>query len=217
MQELTHLEIIPQKVERIMIGLHGYGSDANDMLGLGMQFRDILKNTAIISVNAPKDCETNMGGYQWFSLKTMNLFSILKEIKISAKLLNNFIDTQLKRFNLTEKDLILYGFSQGAMMSLYTSLRRKMPLLAVLSFSGMLPDTVDSLKKEIQSKPKIFMTNGTEDRIVPYTDLERTLSVLREFDINVESHSIQGMEHMINDECINLARKFLKELKIILI
>ncbi|MDD2839767.1 MAG: hypothetical protein PHY80_01380 [Rickettsiales bacterium] len=210
-KKLTHLELIPKQIKNIFILLHGYSSNAEDLFSLGMQFRDLLPNTAIISVNAPVKCEMQGDGYQWFSLKTMNLFSILKEIKTSQRLLNTFIDEQLKRFNLTNSNLILGGFSQGAILSLYTGLRRTPAPLAVLSFSGMLTDTVDTLKKEIQSKPKIFLCHGTADTMVPYNNLERTEKILREFDIDYDSNSIQGMGHTIDAECIEDARNFIKD------
>ena len=76
-QKLDKLEIIPKNVKKIFLGLHGYGSDAEDLLNLGLQFRSVLKDTAIITVNGPFDCENRMMGYQWFSLRTMNLFKIL--------------------------------------------------------------------------------------------------------------------------------------------
>jgi len=211
-EKLTHLELIPKKVKKILILLHGYGSDAEDLFSLGMKFRDLLPETAILSVNAPTKCEMQHGGYQWFSLKTMNLFSILKEIKISQKILNNFINEQLERFNLKNSDIILCGFSQGAMLALYTGLRTKPAPLAIISFSGMLTDTIETLKQEIQSKPKIFLCHGTADNMVPYSNLERTEKILREFDIDYESHSIQDMEHMIDNECTEYARNFIKKL-----
>lgn len=212
-KELTHLELIPKHIKRILILLHGYGSNAEDLLSIGMRFRDLLPETVIISVNAPTKCEIqNCNGYQWFSLKTMNLFGILKEIKTSQRILNNFIDKQLKRFDLKNSDLILCGFSQGAMLSLYTGLRKNPAPLAILSFSGMLTDTIETLKQEIQSKPKIFLCHGTSDTMVPYINLERTEKILREFDIDYESHSIQDMGHMIDEECIEYARKFIKKI-----
>lgn len=210
---LKYIEYLPESniVNNIFILLHGYGSNNNDLLELGMNFIDLLPNTAFISVNASTECESGIG-YQWFSLKTMNLFSILKEIKISNNLLNNFIDKQLKRFNLTDENLLIGGFSQGAMMTMYTGLRRNEAPLGLLSFSGMMADTVDSLRKEIKCRPDTLLIHGTDDVVVPYANLERSENILREFDVPYEAHSIQYMQHMINPECIVYAREFIKNI-----
>lgn len=206
---LDFVEITPEEVNNVLILLHGYGSNNQDFLNLGVQVMDLLPNTAIISVNGPWKSEVG-DGYQWFSLKTMNLFSILKEIKIASSLLNKFIDSQLKRFNLEDKNLILGGFSQGAMLSLYTGLRRENTPFAVLSFSGMVPDTMETLKKEIKSKPNILLIHGTADKTVPYNSLEKAEYLLREFDVPFEAYSVQDMGHTINDEALEDAREFIK-------
>ncbi|HSQ97953.1 MAG TPA: hypothetical protein VLL98_04505 [Rickettsiales bacterium] len=214
-KKLNHLELVPKDTKNIFILLHGYGSDAEDLFNLGLRFRDLLPHTALISVEAPDKCEIQHGGYQWFSLKTMNLFTILKEIRVAHKLLEGFINEQLKRFKLTSNNLIIGGFSQGAMISLYTGLRIKPAPIAILSFSGMLPDTVESLEREIKSKPKVFLCHGTGDTMVPYNSLEKAESVLREFDIECESHSVRAMDHMINNECLDYARDFIKKLNLL--
>lgn len=210
-KKLNFLEIVPNTVNNIFILLHGYGSDNEDMLSLGLSFRSLLPNTAIISVNAPQNAD-KVGGYQWFSLKTMNLFSILKEIKVSHNLLNNFIDEQLKRFSLNNENLLLGGFSQGAMMSLYTGVRRDSNPLGVLAFSGMMPDTIDTLKNELTSKPETLLIHGTNDRTVPFNSMEKAENLLREFDIPYEAHSIQGMGHTIDDEALEYAGEFIKKI-----
>ncbi len=210
-KKLDFLEIVPNTVNNLFILLHGYGSDNEDMLSLGLTFRSLLPNTAIVSVNGPWEADKG-GGYQWFSLRTMNLFSILREIKVSYNLLNVFIDEQLKRFSLEDKNLLLGGFSQGAMMSLYTGVRRKSDPLGVLSFSGMMPDTIDTLKKELTSRPETLLIHGTDDKTVPFNSLEKAENLLREFDVPYEAHSIQGMGHTIDDEALEYAAEFIKKI-----
>lgn len=208
-KELNFIEVVPNTVNNIFILLHGFGSDNQDLMSLGENFRDLLPNTALISVNAPSISDAGTG-YQWFSFKSMNLFTILKEIRISYTLLNSFIDEQLKRFNLTDENLIIGGFSQGAMMSLYTGLRRKSNPLAVLAFSGMMPDTIATLQKELTSKPEVLLIHGTEDKTVPFNSMEKAEYLLREFNISFEAHAIHNMGHEVNEEAINYAREFIK-------
>lgn len=210
-KKLDFIEVVPEKVNNIFILLHGYGSDNEDLLNLGMQFRNLLPNTAFISVNATWKADNGFG-YQWFSLRTMNLFAILKEIKISHNLINNLIDEQLKRFSLKNENLIICGFSQGAMMTLYTGLRRDSEPLGLLSFSGMMAETIETLKKELKCKPDIFLVHGTADRIVPYNNLEKAEDMLKHFDIPFEAHLINNMEHTIDGEALEYAKEFIKKI-----
>lgn len=210
-KELEFLEIVPNKVNNMFILLHGYGSNNEDLLSLGLSFRSLLPNTAFISVNAPNVCELGMG-YQWFSLRNKNLFKTLKEIKASHGLLNKFIDKQLKRFSLSDENLLMAGFSQGAMMTMYTGLRRPEAPLGLMSFSGMMPDTVESLKRELKCKPECFLVHGTADSMVPYNSLEKAESMLREFDIPCEAHSIIDMGHEINNEAMMYAGEFIRKI-----
>ena len=41
---LDFVEVIPEKVNNILILLHGYGSNNKDFLNLGLQLRDLLPN-----------------------------------------------------------------------------------------------------------------------------------------------------------------------------
>ena len=96
-------------------------------------------------------------------------------------------------------------------MSLYTALRRQVAPMAILSFSGMLADTLGTLKNEIRCKPNVLLINGTADRVVPFNNLERSEKILKEFDIPVEAHSIHDMGHTIDDEAMEYARNFIKK------
>ena len=61
-----------RQIKKLMIFLHGYGTDMYDLFGLRNNFIDILPDTHFISVNAPFKCEFG-DGYQWFSLKSMDM------------------------------------------------------------------------------------------------------------------------------------------------
>ena len=208
-KKLTFIEDIPSNVNNLFFLLHGFASDNKDMMSLGEHFRKLLPSTALISVNAPSVADNNMGGYQWFSFKTMNVMNILKEIRQSYILLNNLIDEQLKRFKLPPENIFIAGFSQGAMMSLYTGVRREIAPMGIISFSGMMPDTLETLKNNIKSRPEVLLIHGTEDKTLPFESMRTAEKLLREFNIPCESHQIIGMEHEINNQAIEHAKNFI--------
>ena len=52
----------------LIVFLHGYGADGNDLIDLGRQFAPILPETAFVSPDAPEDCAEAPNGRQWFPL-----------------------------------------------------------------------------------------------------------------------------------------------------
>ncbi|MDR3290480.1 MAG: hypothetical protein LBT02_04375 [Rickettsiales bacterium] len=210
--ELDYIDIVPDVVNNVMILLHGYGSSADDLIPVALSLRSLLPTTAFIFVNAPIPCEKGTGGYQWFSLKTMNLFTILKEIKKSYMTLNKFIDKQLDRFKLTNEYLIIGGFSQGAMMTLYTGPRRLEVPMGLIAFSGMMPDTMETISKEIKVRPETCLIHGTADAVVPYASMGQAEELLKELDIPYEAFTVEEMGHEINDEALEYAKEFITKI-----
>jgi phospholipase/carboxylesterase len=213
MESLNFFEIVPDEVNNLMLLLHGYGSNANDLLSIGINIKELLPNTAFLFVNAPTPCENHVEGCnQWFSLKTMNLFTILKEIKRSHILLNHLIIEQIKRFNISPNNLIIGGFSQGAMMSLYTGLRQEQQPLGLISFSGMLPDTLETLKKDIRNRTNVCLIHGDLDNVVPYNSMSTAEEIFMALDVPCSSFTIENMRHEINEDALKSAKNFICDL-----
>ena len=94
-------------------------------------------------------------------------------------------------------------------MALYTGIRRKETPMGVLSFSGLLPETVETLSKELVSRPEVLLLHGTNDKTLPFESMRNTEKLLREFGVPCETHQIQDMEHTINNVAIDYAKNFL--------
>ena len=90
--------------------------------------------------NAPTSCQISPSGFEWFDLMQTSQEKIIEEFQSSLKLLDQFINTQLKEQGLEKKDLYLMGFSQGTMMSLQLALSYKNPIAGVLGYSGKVYD-----------------------------------------------------------------------------
>jgi len=215
-QTLNYIEIKPlnkQTPKKLVLILHGYGTNRNDLIHLASDFSDLLPQAQFISVDAPEPFEGGYeDSYQWFSLQTLNYFFIKPKIEVARKILDKFIDEQLKRFGLKDEDLILIGFSQGGMMSLYTGLQRENKLMGVISFSGALAFDDSTLKKRLKSKPRMLLVHGTSDERMPYSYFEDAKKMLTKADIPFEEYSVSGMEHTINSDAIERAREFVKSL-----
>ena len=178
----------------LIIMLHGWGSDKYDLMSLDFN----IDNLYYLSVNAPYECDSGFG-YQWFSLEDMNVNSIIKEIRNNYIVLEKFIEEQSIKLNIDYDHIFLLGFSQGAMMSLYTGIRLNKKLAGIISLSGLLPDTVDNLKSSQITKQNILLLHGTDDNVVPFNYFLDTKKLFDILNFNIEAHSINDLQHSINN------------------
>ena len=197
-----------EKPKQLIIFCHGYGADGNDLIGLSSYFQKILPNAIFMSPNAPQKCDLNPLGYQWFDFQSGDPALIWKGVLEAASVLNSFIDEQLEKYNLSDDNLALIGFSQGTMMSLHVGLRRKKPMRALIGFSGKLIGE-ELLKDDLVSKPPIYLIHGEQDPMVPHQETINAADVLQRHDVEVQKHISPNTPHSIAEDGLKIAIDFL--------
>lgn len=200
------------KPKRLVIILHGLGANGDNLIDIAKVMNRFIQDTHFIAPNAPfpYDYQPKMY-YQWFSLEDRSSKKMLEGAKTAEKFLNEFIDHQLHRFNLKEKDLIVIGFSQGAMIALHTCLRRKNPLALVVGFSGALIGP-EVLSYEIKSKPKVLLLHGNDDEVVPVSSIHIAEKCLKANNVPVEAYTFDNIGHSISEEGFVKAVDTIKEI-----
>ncbi|MBM3580248.1 MAG: phospholipase [Alphaproteobacteria bacterium] len=198
----------------LVIFLHGYGANGENLINLAHEFRYVLPDAHYISPNAIEPWEGGFpNSYQWFSLyagaNRKGLHEISDNIKNANKILTNFIDAQLDRFKLTSDKLFVVGFSQGAMMAMYQGMIRPDKLAGIISFSGkvILPEM---LGEKIITKPEICLIHGEQDSVLPFENFLEAKKLLELQKISHESHAIPNLDHSIDIHGIRLAQGFMK-------
>ena len=124
--------------QRLIILLHGIGSDGNDLISLAPHWARYLPDGEFVSPHAPYRYDMAPSGRQWFTLQSRSPQDMLRGVRDSGPILDQYIDEQLSRTGLGPERLVLVGFSQGTMMSLYTGLRRERPIAGILAYSGAM-------------------------------------------------------------------------------
>ena len=185
------------KPKQLVVLLHGYGSNGDDLIGLAPFFAQALPEAEFLSPNAPFPCELSPFGFQWFGLEDRTPEMMLGGTRLAAEILDRFLDAELAKRGLSDRDLALIGFSQGTMMSLHVGPRRPIRIAGILGFSGSLI-APQVLAEEIKSKPPVFLVHGTADQVVPFGALAQAESALRDAGIPVETESRPGLVHSID-------------------
>ena len=193
---------------QLVVLLHGIGADGNDLINLAPYYQAVLPHAYVISPNAPFPFDMAPAGYMWFSIGDLRIETRLRGVRTAAPILNAFLDNELARHGLSERDLVLIGFSQGAMLGLHVGLRRENPCAAIIAHSGML--VVDGgFLGEVRSRPPVLLTHGAMDEVVPSACLPAAEAALRAANVPVESHLVPGLGHGIDEPTLRLALRFL--------
>ena len=192
----------------LVILLHGIGADAFDLIPLAKYWALTLKKTKFYSLHAPYPCRLTSFGKQWFNLEDRDQTRILKEIELVKPMIITFLKKKLKDYNLQYKDLILVGFSQGTMVALNLTLTMKEEVRGVLGYSGGVILT-KSGKIEIISKPNICLVHGKNDEVVPKKMMETTKIILKDNNIDVDTHLIENLGHSIDQKGLEIGQNFL--------
>ena len=192
----------------LVVLLHGIGADAFDLIPLAKYWALTLKKTKFYSLHAPYPCRLTSFGKQWFDLEDRDQTRILKEIELIKPMIITFLKKKLKNYNLQYKDLILVGFSQGTMVALNLTLTMKEEVKGVLGYSGGVILT-KSGKIEIISKPSICLVHGKNDEVVPKKMMETTKIILKDNNIDVDTHLIENLGHSIDQKGLEIGQNFL--------
>jgi phospholipase/carboxylesterase len=184
------------KANSLVVFLHGYGADGNDLIELGQQWQDWLPDTAFVSPHAPEPCGMSPMGRQWFPLTMRDPSERWRGVTGAKPALDAFLDQELMSNGLTPDRLALVGFSQGTMMALHTGLRRAQAPAAILGYSGALvgPEHLS----EVSSKPPILLVHGDQDQVIPLDALFTSADALGQADIACQWHLSFGIGHGID-------------------
>ncbi len=202
------------KAKQLVVFLHGYGADGNDLIALGQEWQELLPEAAFVSPHAPEPCAGAPMGRQWFELTFRSLDERWRGVNKARPALDAFLDAELARRNLGPESLALVGFSQGTMMSLHVALRRPQPLAAVVGYSGIYvtpesADGPDKAKTEIVSRPPVLLVHGAQDDLIPAQALFVSANLLAAAEVPVEWHLSPGVGHGIDGEGLRHGGSFL--------
>jgi phospholipase/carboxylesterase len=192
----------------LVILLHGYGSNGDDLIGLVPYWRAALPDTLFLAPDAPQPCPGTATGRQWWALTSLSPEARAAGVRVSAATLNAYIDQQLAKYGLTEDRMALVGFSQGTMMALHVGPRREHALAGIVGYSGMLADPL-ALTTEMRTKPPILLVHGDADTVLPVASIHQAQAALEPLGFEVATHISRGLGHSVDEAGLTLGREFL--------
>lgn len=195
-------------IKKIVLFLHGYGSNGEDLLEIGRIWQPSLEYTAFLSPNAVEPFEGHSFGnsYQWFGLADFTPLNVRAGLDKARPHLNRFIKRVLAHYRLLPSDLILVGFSQGTILAL--EMMFSIPRLGgIIGYSGAFyPPTNATLS----SPPPVLLVHGTTDVVVSYAMMQAAQMHLRQLGVNVMTQTCSGLGHSIDEAGLMAGLDFIK-------
>ena len=169
--------------------------------------------------HAPEQAVTiNQGAVMrsWYDIKSMDLHNRadLNDVLISEKMIHHLIQDQLYDGIASDK-IILAGFSQGGVMSLFTGLRYPEKLAGILAMScylangKQLPPTLSAANKQTP----ILQHHGEQDEVVPFNAGQMANRLLLENDYQTEWKSYAMPHTLIAAQLADISNWIQKVLK----
>ena len=189
---------------QVMMLLHGWGADGNDLADLALRYSAEFPNMAFFVPNGPDPCKMNPVGREWFDIDDR-----VNGPDYAAPVIKTAISALLSAFGLTESALVLAGFSQGGMMALHCGLRLQPAPAAIISFSGALLRYEDLTSTPDTPYPPVQLVHGSADQVVPCARMGEAAGILQLLGVVVDIVERPGLGHGIDPDGLTASIKFL--------
>jgi phospholipase/carboxylesterase len=197
-----------------VVFLHGYGANGADLLGLADVLGEHLPDTLFVAPDAPESVPGAPFGYQWAPIPWIDGSSedeAETAFLASAQDVDAFLDALMVDEDLLPEQVVLFGFSQGTMMSLHVAPRREDPVAGIVAFSGKLLSP-ELLKDEVVSRPPVLLIHGDADDVVPPQSLPEAAEALQAAGWqDVYAHIMKGTAHGIAPDGLSVALAFMRD------
>lgn len=198
------------RTENIIIFFHGYGSSGASMAQhVGTLLAPHLPDTKIFCPNAPIKIGEDRDGntyHSWFPVEDMldNPDNDTAAARVRSVMpdVQSYIDSVLKRENISEDRVIIAGFSQGASTAFYAGLLRDTPVAGVYSLSGGALDRLT----DPQSRPPVALLAGEQENqgYSGHPMARATHDLLKDMGFKTDVVVLPGQGHSITPESMRL-------------
>jgi phospholipase/carboxylesterase len=213
-KKIQYIEHTNNTDKPYVILFHGFGADMNDLESLKdvmnpdhLELNWIFPNGVFSVPIAP-----GFMGRAWWPLQLSQLptdwtnYSPPEMTELVAKVLD-----LIKSLNVPWEQIILGGFSQGAMLATEIYFAAPQTPLGLLSLSGSL------IRKDVwttncskRKNEKIFLSHGEQDQVLPPGGTQKLLQLLKQNELLVDFISFQG-GHEIPVQVCTRAKKYISE------
>ncbi|MDG1729092.1 MAG: alpha/beta fold hydrolase [Algibacter sp.] len=151
----------------LLIMLHGYGSDENDLFSFASELPEEL---FIISLKAPYPMQPY--GNAWYAINfdaDKGKWSDNEQAKASRDLIAKFIDEAVAAYPVNKNNVSLLGFSQGSILSYAVALTYPEKVKNIVALSGYINKDIypEGFETRDYSSLDFYCSHGSADQVIP--------------------------------------------------
>jgi len=216
---IDYLEIAGDPGAPTIVLFHGFGADYNDLVSLYKTYSGAQRATWIFP-NGPVKVSLGFGfsGRSWFEIdldllqaafRAEDYESVEDAFPEEIAEIRKQIDGFLAKLNISPHQLILGGFSQGAVLATEVALNSSKKFAGLAIFSGTLVHQKQWAKLATQKKSMpFFQTHGKNDPILPFVLAQNLEALLLEAKFDGQLHPFEG-GHELNHALLPAFDQFL--------
>ena len=185
----------------LLVLLHGYGADENDLFGLVPYLPDAF---AVAAVRAPLSPPWPSPGYSWYPIEGLETRDATRTTDAASRLLH-WLDAVAPAPAVVG----LLGFSQGAAVALQAMRLAPERFAFAVNLSGYAtPGEMPRDAELAERRPPVFWGRGTSDDVIPEHLVAHSIDWLPR---HVESSGrvYQGLTHSVSESELEDVRVFL--------
>lgn len=208
-QPMLHAGAPLDQAKALVILVHGRGASADDIIGLANHLKPEGDAGDAVAWVAPQ-----AAGNVWYPYRFTEPIALNQEALDSAiEVVDGIID-QAVAAGIPAERVMVAGFSQGGCLALEYAWRGKHRIGAAAALSGGLVGKLDTDSRpaaDLRGMP-IFVGMGSADQIVPLSQIEQSVSILREAGADVNYQLYPRLGHSIVREETDIVREMVANL-----
>lgn len=188
---------------RLMVVLHGLGDSMDGYRWLPEALDLPAMNYLLVNAPAPYS-----SGLSWYVFPG----DARADIERSVRLIFEILDHQREAGFPTEQT-VLFGFSQGCVMTIETGFRYPHRLAGLVGISGYVHDLARLLREKspLAGEQRLLFTHGQFDALIPIAPVRAQVQLLQQAGLHIEWHEFRK-EHTIAGEAeLAVIRQFVAE------
>ncbi len=217
MQATAPTDIIVQQpsqaAEQLILLMHGFGANANDLAPIGEHLGTIFPKACIVCLAAPQPADFGgmLGsGLQWFPIQFPR-DPRSDEVRFTGvkNALPDFVArvrAWQAKTGVRAEATALFGFSQGGVMALEAAKQTPIVASRIFAHSSRFAVLPDAMPTDVT----LHLIHGKTDEVITYDHCVKAAERLQALGADFTADVIPFLAHGINAESLGLVSKYLQ-------